>query len=318
MYLAHEKGPESKSCIIYNPYLKTSQLIENIIKEVEILGGKFEKILTVGTNPQPGPAPGPTTPVPTNINSDCDITYIHVSATDLSGLPLDPAGTDIKVYLHMSENDVISFSQDDYLITSSVSSIDNGGIPDAVKPTPGGGVKQSYEFSALYNMINAFNQTYSLLLSVDTVSLLSTFKEMPFNFGGYSTSLLKTSYFNVPTLLAKHDGSLFALEKNMTTSPNLYYAFESTRYKICNGINNKEEEYSPYGIILLYASEGYNATSDLKVYQVLQAEVMNMNKVGGLDDKSIVIFPVNYVQDYETMVTEVFLFIYLYNYLLLL
>lgn len=302
MYLAHEKKAESTSCIVYNQSLKSAPLIENIISEVGILGGTFMKIVKTGNN-NPNP-PGPTTAAPTNDYDGCDITYIHIDPSDTITL----AGT--KVYLHMSESDV-NFANDDYFITSSISSIDNAGIPDPYKPTVTSG-RISYEFSALYNMISAFNESYALIQSLDPISLLSTFKGLTFDFGGQSTSLLTTNYFNVPTLLAKHDGSSFTVEKNMTTDPNLYYAFESTKYKICDGISDEMKEYNPYGIILLYASVGYNATSDLKVYQVLQAEVMNMNKQGGLNDKSIVVFPVNYVQDHETMMDEVYIVLYYY------
>lgn len=303
MYLAHEKKAESTSCIVYNQSLKSAQLIENIISEVGILGGAFMKIVKTGNNK---PIPGPTTAAPTNVYDGCDITYIHVSSGEMTSLSIT---TGIKVYLHMSETD-ITFASDDYFITSSISSIDNAGIPDSFTPAPSATI--SYEFSALYNMISAFNESYTLIQSLDPISLLSTFKGLTFDFGGQITSLLTTNYFNVPTLLAKHDGTSFTVEKNMTTDANLYYAFESTKYKICDGINDEMKEYNPYGIILLYASVGYNATSDLKVYQVLQAEVMNMNKQGGLNDKSIVVFPVNYVQDYEKMMDEVYIYIYLF------
>lgn len=289
IYLEEENNV--MSCLIYDSSLKSHPQLLDLSTYLSRNANSFRYTLDINSSSSTpggggGGSPNPSDNIVKNniMNSDCLI-YVHVSDGDFDNIFTEYGNNHSFVLVGMKEIDyaTITYINPIYYITTSLASIDNGGLPSGV-------THNSWEFLAVYNMFNAIREVLSELKEIDKESFFNFLLNNTYDFYDEKVSFLSEGYFQVPLLLIKYDGTNSEILFKLITSSYIYDIItygDSDDRKICNAQIGEFEDYNAYVIIFLFNYKSYNILSDINVIRILFASIQNVNSMGGINGRVI-------------------------------
>lgn len=290
VFIYLEEEHNVRSCLIYDSSLKSHQQLLDLSTYLSRNANSFRYTLNINsfssTPGGGGPNPSDNTVKNNIMNSDCLI-YVHVSDGDVGDIFNDYGSNHSFVLVGMKEIDytAITYTNPIYYITTSLASIDNGGLPSGV-------TYNSWEFLAVYNMFNAVKEVLNELKEIDKESFFNFLISKTYNFYDEEVSFLSEGYFQVPLLLIKYDGTNHETLFKLVTSTYLYDVItysdgDSDDRKICNAQIGEFEDYNAYVIIFIFNYKSYSILSDINIIRILFASIQNVNSMGGINGRVI-------------------------------